>query len=79
MLKVLQKQYQLIEIEEYHPFTNNIIYKYAIKYRNSDHVADYFADRAIKGYNRHDWIDSVDIKPKEYKEISFKKFREDIY
>jgi len=78
-MKILQKQYQLIKI------SNNLIWndfeekKYAIKYKNSDKLADYLASKHINWYFRDTWIDSTDEPPKDYKVVTFKYFRNNIY
>jgi len=79
MLTVLQKQYQLIMVH------NNMLWdwfeekKYAVKYKNSDKFADYLASKHINWINRDTWIDWVNIVPTDFKVVSFKHFREEIY
>lgn len=74
MLKVMQKQYQLIELDD--TIIRGKVIKYAVKYKNSDHIADYLANKHVNGIYRDNWIDGSNEKPEGYKEISFKKFRE---
>lgn len=75
MLKILQKQYQLIKISTDSDIENKVApWCYAIKYKNKDHVIDFLISK-----HRHyidKWIKSTDTVPKDYKIISFKKFRE---